>query len=165
MESIVINITFYGLDLWSLVTSWGADIQASLEGSLSLQALTAPGMCASQLLALNTTQLNTSLNAQQLMPGLVYFSRDVAQLLREYLQDSETTVQVQDFCAGNRTFASFMESGSERGGEWATLHVQLLLQNAGSNRNVRPAAGLAAQHLSLLDPLSLYPIHFCLQTG
>ncbi|GFH20119.1 hypothetical protein HaLaN_17194, partial [Haematococcus lacustris] len=58
----------------------------------------------------------------------------VAQLLREYLQDSETTVQVQDFCAGNRTFASFMESGSERGGEWATLHVQLILQSTESNR-------------------------------
>ncbi|KAL6751732.1 hypothetical protein V8C86DRAFT_3029969 [Haematococcus lacustris] len=134
MESTVFKITFYGLDLWSLVTSWGADIQALLEGSLSLQALTAPGMCASQLLSINTTRLNTSLDAQQLMPGLVYFSRDVAQLLREYLQDSETTVQVKDFCAGNRTFASFMESGSERGGEWATLHVKLILQSTESNR-------------------------------
>ncbi|GFH19111.1 hypothetical protein HaLaN_16011, partial [Haematococcus lacustris] len=95
-------LTFYGLDMWSLVHSWGSGIQALLEAqqppSLSLQGLSAPGMCASQLLALNTTALlNTSLTAQELMPGLAYFTAD----------DSSITVQVIDLCAGNRTFASF----------------------------------------------------------
>ncbi|KAL6759829.1 hypothetical protein V8C86DRAFT_2565379 [Haematococcus lacustris] len=75
-------ILLYGLDLWSLLASWGSRIQALLEAqqspSLSLQGLSAPGMCASQLLALNTTALlNTSLTAQQLMPGLGYFAMDV----------------------------------------------------------------------------------------
>ncbi|GFH18504.1 hypothetical protein HaLaN_15323, partial [Haematococcus lacustris] len=72
-------ITFYGLDLWSLVSSWNSSIQALLDvqPSLSLGALTAPGMCASNLFALNITALNnTSLTAQQLMPGLGYFASD-----------------------------------------------------------------------------------------
>ncbi|KAL6759798.1 hypothetical protein V8C86DRAFT_3024663, partial [Haematococcus lacustris] len=78
---IPLIITFYGLDLWSLLTSWGSGIPALLEAhqspSLSLQGLSAPGICASQLLALNTTALlNTSLTAQQLMPGLSYFATD-----------------------------------------------------------------------------------------
>ncbi|GFH10252.1 hypothetical protein HaLaN_05532, partial [Haematococcus lacustris] len=101
-------ITFYGLDLWSLVTSWGSRIQALLDAqqppSLRIQNLTAPGMCASQLLALNTTaMLNTSLTPQELMPALSYFTMDVGQLLRDYMQDSSIMVQVPDFCAGNRT--------------------------------------------------------------
>ncbi|KAJ9512225.1 hypothetical protein QJQ45_012780 [Haematococcus lacustris] len=110
-SQVAISLTFYGLDLWSLVTSWGSRMQELLDAQqprgLSLLELTAPGMCASQLLSLNTTALfNTSLTAQQLMPGLTYFASDVAQLLRDFLQDSNVTVQVADFCAGNRTHAS-----------------------------------------------------------
>ncbi|KAJ9526627.1 hypothetical protein QJQ45_017611, partial [Haematococcus lacustris] len=125
-------ITFYGLDLWSLLTSWGSRIQALLEAqqspSLGLQSLSAPGMCASQLLALNTTALlNTSLTAQQLMPGLGYFANDVAQLLRDYLQDSSITVQVTDFCAGNRTAASFTANRTIVNGPWPTLRVTINL--------------------------------------
>ncbi|KAL6757648.1 hypothetical protein V8C86DRAFT_3135186, partial [Haematococcus lacustris] len=68
-----------------------------------MQNLTAPGMCASQLLALNTTALfNTSLTPMELMPALNYFTMDVAQLLRDYLGDNSITVQVPDFCAGDR---------------------------------------------------------------
>ncbi|GFH18910.1 hypothetical protein HaLaN_15785, partial [Haematococcus lacustris] len=100
-------ITFLGLDLWSLVTSWGSGIQALLDvqqsPSLSMQNLTAPGMCASQLLALDTTALfNTPLTPMELMPALDYFTMDVAQLLRDYLGDNSITVQVPDFCAGDR---------------------------------------------------------------
>ncbi|KAL6748250.1 hypothetical protein V8C86DRAFT_2884511 [Haematococcus lacustris] len=72
-------INFFGLDLWSLLTSWGSGIQALLESQQppSLQELSAPGICASQLLALNTTALlNTSLTPQELMPGLDYFAMD-----------------------------------------------------------------------------------------
>ncbi|KAL6756116.1 hypothetical protein V8C86DRAFT_116166 [Haematococcus lacustris] len=121
-------LTYYGLDMWSLVT--GSGIQALLEAqqppSLSLQGLSAPGMCASQLLALNTTALlNTSLTAQELMPGLAYFTADVAQLLRDFLQDSSITVQVTDFCAGNRTFASFSANRTLVNGTWPTLNVTL----------------------------------------
>ncbi|KAJ9521673.1 hypothetical protein QJQ45_015267 [Haematococcus lacustris] len=83
-----LNITFYGLDLWSLMTSWGSGIQALLEAqqppSLSLQDLSAPGTCASQLLALNTTALlNTSRTAQELMPALSFFVTDVSGLYTE----------------------------------------------------------------------------------
>ncbi|KAJ9518086.1 hypothetical protein QJQ45_009972 [Haematococcus lacustris] len=125
-------ITLYGLDLWSLLTSWGSGIQALLEAqqspSLSLQGLSAPGMCASQLLALNTTALlNTSLTAQELMPGLGYFAVDVAQLLRDYLQDSSITVQVPDFCAGNRTIAPFLANRTLVNGPWPTLRVTINL--------------------------------------
>ncbi|GFH31689.1 hypothetical protein HaLaN_30779, partial [Haematococcus lacustris] len=74
-------ITFLGLDLWSLLTSWGSSIQALLDAqqspSLSMQNLAGPGMCASQLLALNTTALlNTSLTPMELMPALNYFTMD-----------------------------------------------------------------------------------------
>ncbi|KAL6748571.1 hypothetical protein V8C86DRAFT_2874843 [Haematococcus lacustris] len=132
-------ITFYGLDLWSLLTSWGSGIQALLEAqqspSLGLQGLSAPGMCASQLLALNTTALlNTSLTAQQLMPGLSYFATDVAQLLREYLQDSSITVQVPDFCAGNRTAASFTVNRTLVNGPWPTLRVTINLLSTDPDR-------------------------------
>ncbi|KAJ9527065.1 hypothetical protein QJQ45_025229, partial [Haematococcus lacustris] len=132
-------ITFYGLDLWSLLTSWGSRIQALLEAqqspSLSLQGLSAPGMCASQLLALNTTALlNTSLTAQQLMPGLGYFANDVAQLLRDYLQDSSITVQVTDFCAGNRTAASFTANRTIVNGPWPTLRVTINLLTTDPDR-------------------------------
>ncbi|KAJ9525323.1 hypothetical protein QJQ45_020864, partial [Haematococcus lacustris] len=125
-------VTFYGLDLWSLLTSWGSGIRALLEAqespSLSLQGLSAPGMCASQLLALNTTALlNTSLTAQELMPGLGYFATDVAQLLRDHLQDSSIQVQVPDFCAGNRTVASFIDNGTRVSGPWPTLNVTINL--------------------------------------
>ncbi|KAL6761664.1 hypothetical protein V8C86DRAFT_2530010, partial [Haematococcus lacustris] len=125
-------ITLYGLDLWSLLTSWGSGIQALLEAqqtpSLSLQDLSAPGMCASQLLALNTTALlNISLTAQQLMPGLSYFAMDVAQLLRDYLNDSNIAVQVTDFCAGNRTAAPFIANRTLVNGPWPTLRVTINL--------------------------------------
>ncbi|GFH12205.1 hypothetical protein HaLaN_07844, partial [Haematococcus lacustris] len=107
VTKVELYITFLGLDLWSLVTSWGSGIQALLDAqqspSLSMQNLTAPGMCASQLLALNTTALfNTSLTPMELMPALNYFTMDVAQLLRDYLGDNSITVQVPDFCAGDR---------------------------------------------------------------
>ncbi|KAJ9514780.1 hypothetical protein QJQ45_028556 [Haematococcus lacustris] len=88
--------------------------------------LSAPGMCASQLLALNTTALlNTSLTAQELMPGLGYFAMDVAQLLRDYLNDSNIVVQVTDFCAGNRTAASFIDNRTLVNGPWPTLNVTI----------------------------------------
>ncbi|GFH26957.1 hypothetical protein HaLaN_25195 [Haematococcus lacustris] len=83
-------------------------------------------MCASQLLALNTTALlNTSLTAQELMPGLGYFAMDVAQLLRDYLNDSNIVVQVTDFCAGNRTAASFIDNRTLVNGLWPTLNVTI----------------------------------------
>ncbi|GFH07871.1 hypothetical protein HaLaN_02737, partial [Haematococcus lacustris] len=120
-------LTYYGLDMWSLVT--GSGIQALLEAqqppSLSLQGLSAPGMCASQLLALNTTALlNTSLTAQELMPGLAYFTAD----------DSSITVQVTDFCAGNRTFASFSANRTLVNGTWPTLNVTVNLLSTDPDR-------------------------------
>ncbi|KAL6759780.1 hypothetical protein V8C86DRAFT_2564638, partial [Haematococcus lacustris] len=140
-------ITFYGLDLWSLLASWGSGIQALLEAqqspSLRLQGLSAPGMCASQLLALNTTALlNTSLTAQQLMPGLGYFATDVARLLREYLQDSSITVQVPDFCAGNRTAASFTVNRTLVNGPWPTLRVTINLLTTDPDRLSSPLGPL-----------------------
>ncbi|GFH22169.1 hypothetical protein HaLaN_19590, partial [Haematococcus lacustris] len=144
-------LTFYGLDMWSLVTSWGSGIQELLEAqqppSLSLQGLSAPGMCASQLLALNTTALlNTSLTAQELMPGLGYFTADVAQLLRDYLQDSSITVQVLDFCAGNRTLVPFSQRRALKAAEVndsvATLVVSIALQGADADRLASTAGPL-----------------------
>ncbi|KAJ9521517.1 hypothetical protein QJQ45_008807 [Haematococcus lacustris] len=125
-------IVFYGLDLWSLMTSWGSGMQALLEAqqppSLRLQDLSAPGMCASHLLALNTTALlNTSRTAQELMPALSYFVTDVAQLVRDYLRDASITVNVPDFCAGNRTFASFFANGTRVNETWPTLRVTINL--------------------------------------
>ncbi|GFH20336.1 hypothetical protein HaLaN_17440, partial [Haematococcus lacustris] len=144
-------LTFYGLDMWSLVTSWGSGIQALLEAqqppSLSLQGLSAPGMCASQLLALNTTALlNTSLTAEELMPGLGYFTADVSQLLRDFLQDSSITVQVTDFCAGNRTFASFTQGRALKAtgvnDSVATLVVSIALQGPEPERLASSAGPL-----------------------
>ncbi|GFH16167.1 hypothetical protein HaLaN_12538, partial [Haematococcus lacustris] len=141
-------LTFFGLDMWSLLTSWGSGIQALLEAqhppSLSLQGLSAPGMCASQLLALNTTALlNTSLTAQELMPGLTYFTAD---LLRDFLQDSSITVQVTDFCAGNRTFASFTQrralKATEVNDSVATLVVSIALQGPEPDRLASSAGPL-----------------------
>ncbi|GFH22167.1 hypothetical protein HaLaN_19588 [Haematococcus lacustris] len=127
-----LDIVFYGLDFWSLLTSWGSGMQALLEAqqppSLRLQDLSAPGMCASHLLALNTTALlNTSRTAQELMPALSYFARDVAQLMRDYLRDASITVNVPDFCAGNRTFASFFANGTRVNETWPTLRVTINL--------------------------------------
>ncbi|KAJ9513229.1 hypothetical protein QJQ45_029507 [Haematococcus lacustris] len=150
-------ITFYGLDLWSLVSSWNSSIQALLEvqPSLSLGALTAPGMCASNLLALNITALNnTSLTAQQLMPGLGYFASDVTQLLRGFLQDSSIVVQVQDFCAGNYTLASFPVGSSVQSGPWPTLHVTITLQAP------EPATRGALTSKDTLGFFSLYAMPF-----
>ncbi|KAL6755074.1 hypothetical protein V8C86DRAFT_257258 [Haematococcus lacustris] len=130
MSTTSLLVTFYGLDLWSLVTSWGSSIQELLdvEPSLSLERLTAPGMCASHLLSLAPSALlNTSLTPQQRMPGLEYFRRDVVQLLRDYLQDNSTTVQVTDFCAGNRTFASFTVGRTVYNGTWPILLVNVAL--------------------------------------
>ncbi|KAL6755076.1 hypothetical protein V8C86DRAFT_257322 [Haematococcus lacustris] len=130
MSTTSLLITFYGLDLWSLVTSWGSSIQELLdvEPSLSLEGLTAPGMCASHLLSLAPSALlNTSLTPQQRMPGLEYFRRDVVQLLREYLQDNSTAVQVTDFCASNRTFASFTVGRTVYNGTWPILLVNVAL--------------------------------------
>ncbi|KAJ9534833.1 hypothetical protein QJQ45_017268, partial [Haematococcus lacustris] len=130
MSTTSLLITFYGLDLWSLVTSWGSSIQELLdvEPSLSLEGLTAPGMCASHLLALAPSALlNTSLTPQQRMPGLEYFRRDVVQLLRDYLQDNSTAVQVTDFCASNRTFASFTAGRTVYNGTWPILLVTVAL--------------------------------------
>ncbi|KAJ9532456.1 hypothetical protein QJQ45_010524 [Haematococcus lacustris] len=144
-------LTFYGLDMWSLVHSWGSGIQALLAAqqpaSLSLQGLSAPGMCASQLLALNTTALlNTSLTAQELMPGLGYFTADVAQLLRDFLQDSSITVQVIDFCAGNRTLVPFSQRRALRAAEVidsvATLVVSIDLQGPEPDRLASTAGPL-----------------------
>ncbi|KAJ9532505.1 hypothetical protein QJQ45_010580 [Haematococcus lacustris] len=144
--------TFFGLDMWSLLTSWGSGIGALLEAqqppSLSLQGLSAPGMCASQLLALNTTALlNTSLTAQELMPGLAYFTADVAQLLRDFLQDSSITVQVVDFCAGNRTQGiSFSQRRALKAAEVndsvATLVVSIALQGPEPDRLASTAGPL-----------------------
>ncbi|GFH07865.1 hypothetical protein HaLaN_02729 [Haematococcus lacustris] len=137
--------------MWSLVHSWGSDIQALLEAqqapSLSLQGLSAPGMCASQLLALNTTALlNTSLTAQELMPGLGYFKSDVAQLLRDFLQDSSITVQVVDYCAGNRTLVPSTQSRALRAAEVndsvATLLVSITLQGPEPDRLASTAGPL-----------------------
>ncbi|KAJ9532514.1 hypothetical protein QJQ45_010589, partial [Haematococcus lacustris] len=138
-------LTFYGLDMWSLVHSWGSGIQLLREAqqppSLSLQGLSAPGMCASQLLALNTTALlNTSLTAQELMPGLAYFTADVAQLVHDFLQDSSITVQVTDFCAGDRTFASFSANRTLVNGTWPTLNVTVNLISTDPDRPPKAAA-------------------------
>ncbi|GFH21198.1 hypothetical protein HaLaN_18451 [Haematococcus lacustris] len=100
-------------------------------------------MCASQLLALNTTALlNTSLTAQELMPGLGYFAMDVAQLLRDYLNDSNITVQVPDFCAGNRTVASFLANRTLVNGPWPTLRVTITLLTTEPDRLSSPTSPL-----------------------
>ncbi|KAL6760945.1 hypothetical protein V8C86DRAFT_3132054 [Haematococcus lacustris] len=163
-------ITLYGLDLWSLLTSWGSGIQALLEAqqspSLSLQGLSAPGMCASQLLALNTTALlNTSLTAQELMPGLGYFAVDVSQLLRDYLQDSSITVQVPDFCAGNRTIAPFLANRTLVNGPWPTLRVTINLLTTDPDRLSSPVGPLrqllvnCRGALTARDSLGFFPLY------
>ncbi|KAJ9523399.1 hypothetical protein QJQ45_005304 [Haematococcus lacustris] len=159
---IKLVITFYGLDLWSLINSWGSRIEALLEGqlspSLSLQDLSAPGMCASQLLALNTTALfDTFLTAQDLMPGLDFFAMDVAQLLRDYLRDSSITVQVTDFCAGNRTAASFLANNTLVNGPWPTLRVTINLLTT------EPESRGALMTRASLDFFNRYgmPFHRC----
>ncbi|KAL6761360.1 hypothetical protein V8C86DRAFT_3088611 [Haematococcus lacustris] len=136
-------ITFLGLDLWSLLTSWGSSIQALLDAqqspSLSMQNLTGPGMCASQLLDLNTTALlNTSLTPMELMPALNYFTMDVAQLLRDYVNDSSITVQVQDFCAGNRTVTPRIVNRTLVNVTLPTLHVTVDLLNVTPDRLLPP---------------------------
>ncbi|KAL6761341.1 hypothetical protein V8C86DRAFT_882239 [Haematococcus lacustris] len=136
---IELLITFYGLDLWSLLTSWGSRIQALLDAqrspSLRIQDLARPGMCASQLLALNTTALlNTSLTPQELMPALGLFTTDVAQLLRNYVQDSSISVQVPDFCAGNRTVTPLAINRTLVNATLPTLHVTVNLLNSTLDR-------------------------------
>ncbi|GFH11968.1 hypothetical protein HaLaN_07572, partial [Haematococcus lacustris] len=148
---IELLITFYGLDLWSLVTSWGSGIQALLGAqqppSLSMQNLTAPGMCASQLLALDTTALfNTPLTPMELMPALNYFTMDVAQLLRDYLGDSSIMVQVPDFCAGDRIATPRFVNRTLVNVTLPTLHVAVNLLDATPER-LLPPFGLLGQLL------------------
>ncbi|KAL6756326.1 hypothetical protein V8C86DRAFT_3136681 [Haematococcus lacustris] len=152
-------IVFYGLDFWSLLTSWGSGMQALLEAqqppSLRLQDLSAPGMCASHLLALNTTALlNTSRTAQELMPALSYFARDVAQLMRDYLRDASITVNVPDFCAGNRTFASFFANGTRVNETWPTLRVTINLPTVDPERLSSPLNPLRQLLLSCRGALT-----------
>ncbi|KAJ9533558.1 hypothetical protein QJQ45_026618 [Haematococcus lacustris] len=134
-------------------------LEAQQPPSLSLQGLSAPGMCASQLLALNTTALlNTSLTAQELMPGLGYFTADVAQLLRDFLQDSSITVQVTDFCAGNRTFASFSANRTLVNGTWPTLNVTVNLLSTDPDRTVVTVVMMtSSQQLAECCPASPSP--------
>ncbi|KAL6760142.1 hypothetical protein V8C86DRAFT_3090530 [Haematococcus lacustris] len=133
-----------GQDQAEVVTASAiALLEAQESPSLSLQGLSAPGMCASQLLTLNTTGLlNTSLTAQELMPGLGYFATDVAQLLRDHLQDSSIQVQVPDFCAGNRTVASFIDNGTRVSGPWPTLNVTINLLTTEPERLSSPIGPL-----------------------
>ncbi|GFH16844.1 hypothetical protein HaLaN_13350, partial [Haematococcus lacustris] len=119
------------------------------------------GMCASQLLALNTTALfDTFLTAQDLMPGLDFFAMDVAQLLRDYLRDSSITVQVQDFCAGNRTAASFLANNTTVNGPWPTLRVTINLLTT------EPESRGALMTRASLDFFNRYgmPFHRCQAT-
>ncbi|GFH13430.1 hypothetical protein HaLaN_09315 [Haematococcus lacustris] len=51
----------------------------------------------------------------------------VVQLLRDYLQDNSTAVQVTDFCASNRTFASFTVGRTVYNGTWPILLVNVAL--------------------------------------
>ncbi|KAJ9533808.1 hypothetical protein QJQ45_026900 [Haematococcus lacustris] len=144
---IELLITFYGLDLWSLLTSWGSRIQALLDAqrspSLRIQDLARPGMCASQLLALNTTALlNTSLTPQELMPAFGLFTTDVAQLLRNYVQDSSISVQVPDFCAGNRTVTPLAINRTLVNVILPTLHVTVNLLNSTLDRLLPPSGEL-----------------------
>ncbi|KAJ9524348.1 hypothetical protein QJQ45_008552 [Haematococcus lacustris] len=77
---VKLQFTFFGLDLYSLVT-WESSVEALVAAqpsSMTMQSLAAPGTCYSHLKALNTSALlNTSLTAQQLMPGLDLFVSDV----------------------------------------------------------------------------------------
>ncbi|KAJ9519520.1 hypothetical protein QJQ45_000605 [Haematococcus lacustris] len=162
---IELLITFYGLDLWSLVTSWGSRIQALLDAqrspSLRIQNLVAPGMCASQLLALNTTALlNTSLTPQELMPALGLFTTDVAQLLRNYVQDSSISVQVSDFCAGNRTVTPLAINRTLVNATLPTLHVTVNLLNGTLDRLLPPFGELRQllRNCSAFSPPALTPI-------
>ncbi|KAL6758016.1 hypothetical protein V8C86DRAFT_2435100 [Haematococcus lacustris] len=161
---IQLLITLYGLDLWSLINSWGSSIQAVLEAhkspSLSLLDLSAPGMCASQLLALNTTALfSTSRTAQDLMPGLGFFATDMAQLLRDFLRDSSITVQVQDFCAGNRTAASFLANNTTVNGPWPTLLVTINLLTTEPERLDLRLSLSACRLSSPTGPLRQLPVN------
>ncbi|KAL6764299.1 hypothetical protein V8C86DRAFT_3022436 [Haematococcus lacustris] len=129
---IKLQFTFFGLDLYSLVT-WESSVEALVAAqpsSMTMQSLAAPGTCYSHLKALNTSALlNTSLTAQQLMPGLDLFVSDVARVLHSYLQDSSVTVQVADFCGGPRTESTFYTylPTTLHSGPWPTLLVSVHL--------------------------------------
>ncbi|KAL6754731.1 hypothetical protein V8C86DRAFT_3138465 [Haematococcus lacustris] len=112
-----------------------------------MQNLTAPGMCASQLLALDTTALfNTPLTPMELMPALDYFTMDVAQLLRDYLGDSSITVQVPDFCAGDRISTPRFVNRTLVTVTLPTLYVAVNLLDATPER-LLPPFGLLGQLL------------------
>ncbi|KAL6750621.1 hypothetical protein V8C86DRAFT_2802070 [Haematococcus lacustris] len=140
-----LRITFFGLDLWSLCT-WESDIQARVEArpsssNLTLQYLTAPGMCYSQLKALNYTELlGTTLTADELMPGLAYFVADVSRTLRDYLVDKGLSVGVSDYCAGNRTESTFYTHNPTTpvNGTWSTLHVVVTVSSSSPQGLVVP---------------------------
>ncbi|KAJ9524733.1 hypothetical protein QJQ45_024370 [Haematococcus lacustris] len=132
---IKLQFTFFGLDLYSLVT-WESSVEALVAAqpsSMTMQSLAAPGTCYSHLQALNTSALlNTSLTAQQLMPGLDLFVSDVgpvARVLHSYLQDRSVTVKVADFCAGPRTESTFYTylPTTLHSGPWPTLLVSVHL--------------------------------------
>ncbi|KAJ9532321.1 hypothetical protein QJQ45_010380 [Haematococcus lacustris] len=113
-----------------------------------MQNLTAPGMCASQLLALNTTALfNTPLTPMELMPALDYFTMDVAQLLRDYLGDSSITVQVPDFCAGDRISTPRFVNRTLVTVTLPTLYVAVNLLDATTPERLLPPFGLLGQLL------------------
>ncbi|KAJ9524141.1 hypothetical protein QJQ45_004891 [Haematococcus lacustris] len=129
---IKLQFTFFGLDLYSLVT-WESSMEALVAAqpsSVTMQSLAAPGTCYSHLKALNTSALlNTSLTAQQLMPGLDLFVSDVARVLHSYLQESSVLVQAADFCAGPRTESTFYTylPTTLHTGPWPTLLVSVHL--------------------------------------
>ncbi|GFH26503.1 hypothetical protein HaLaN_24665, partial [Haematococcus lacustris] len=134
-------------------------------------------MCYSRLRALNYTELlDTPLTADQLMPGLAYFVDDVTRVLREYLIDKALRVRVFDFCAGNRTEATFFTHNPTMpvNGTWATLQVVVTVSSPSPTglavspttlqlnnllRNCRGALTLAGQQFFQLYQM---PIQRCL---
>ncbi|GFH31809.1 FAD NAD(P)-binding domain-containing [Haematococcus lacustris] len=132
-----LRITFFGLDLWSLCT-WNSDIQAMIDRqqqvqpstNLTLQYLTAPGICYSHLKTLDyTALLNTNISIEQLMPGLDYLVADVTQVLRDYFIDKSLDIQTTNYCAGNRTVATFYTTrpATPVTSAWPTLNVMVTI--------------------------------------
>ncbi|KAJ9510076.1 hypothetical protein QJQ45_011723 [Haematococcus lacustris] len=122
------RITFFGLDMWSILT-WNSDTSTRANASV-LQGLTAPSTCFSRLLAMDlSTLLNSSDTTQQLLPGLFAFKSDVEVMLREYLNEDTANVTVPDFCAGNRTQAAFYGGPplTLYNQTWPTVQVQVEL--------------------------------------
>ncbi|KAL6763343.1 hypothetical protein V8C86DRAFT_3022933 [Haematococcus lacustris] len=123
-----LHITFFGIDLWSLI-AMSSDTSTRANASV-LQGLAAPSTCFSQLLAMDlSTLLNSSGTTQQLLPGLFAFKSDVEVMLREYLNEDTANVTVPDFCAGNRTQAAFYGGPplTLYNQTWPTVQVQVEL--------------------------------------